>query len=130
MSANKILRPNTRLLLAVAAMVMAAAPICSRADDSAPAAVRVQYTASDLSTVEGAKRVYWHIEQAANSACHTSNSDTDVMMRGPSPCVRDAIAHTVNVIKNPVLARVYVEKNGSDLAQKFGVVQVARTASN
>jgi UrcA family protein len=130
MFANKIMKPNTRLLLAVAATVMAAAPICSRADDSAPAAVRIKYTASDLSTVEGAKRVYWHIEQAANSACGTSNSDTDVIMRGPSPCVRDAIAHTVNAIKSPVLARVYVEKNGAETAQKFGVVQDARTASN
>jgi UrcA family protein len=130
MFANKILKPNMRVLLAVAATVIAAAPICSRADDSAPAAARVKYTASDLSTVEGAKRIYWHIEQAANSACGTSNMDTDVIMRGPSPCVQDAIARAVNAISNPVLARVYVEKNGPDLAQKFGVAQDVRTVRN
>jgi UrcA family protein len=130
MFAIKTLKPKARLLLAVAATVIASAPICSHADDSAPAAVRVRYTALELSTIDGAKRVYWHIEQAANSACGTSSMDTDVMMRGPSPCVQDAIAHTVNAIKSPVLARVYLDKNGSDLAQKFGVVQDARTASN
>ena len=130
MFGKKALKSNARMLLALAVTVMASAPICTHADDSAPAAVRVKYSNFDLSTSEGAHRIYSRIEAAANAACGTSNSDIDVIMRGPSPCVRGAIARAVNATKSSNLAQVYVEKNGADVAQEFGVTQDVRTVRN
>ena len=123
MFGKKTLKPNARMLLALAMTVMASAPICSHADEPALAAVRVKYSASDLSTSEGVHRIYWHIEQAAYAACGESAKDIDVTMRGASPCVRGAIARAVNATKSTFLARVYIEKNGFYVAQQFGVMQ-------
>ena len=117
MFGKKALKSNARMLLALAVTVMASAPICTHADDSAPAS-------------EGAHRIYSRIEAAADAACGTSNSDIDVIMRGPSPCVRGAIARAVNATKSSNLAQVYVEKNGADVAQEFGVTQDVRTVRN
>src|SRR5580692_6614745 len=100
MFGKKTLKSNARMLLALAATVVAAAPICSHADESAEAAVHVKYSSSDLSTKEGARHIYSRIEAAANTACNTSSTDIDFIMRGPSPCVRRAIAHAVNATKS------------------------------
>jgi UrcA family protein len=121
MFGKKPLKSNAGMLLALAATVMASAPICSHADESAQAAVRVTYSNSDLSTREGAHRVYSRIEAAANAACGTSSSDIDFIMRGPSPCVRGAIARAVNATQSSTLAQVYIEKNGDYTAHEFGV---------
>jgi UrcA family protein len=121
MFGKKPLKSNAGMLLALAATVMASAPICSHADESAQAAVRVKYSNSDLSTREGAHRVYSRIEAAANAACGTSSSDIDFIMRGPSPCVRGAIARAVNATQSSTLAQVYIDKNGDYTAHEFGV---------
>ena len=121
MFGKKPLKSNAGMLLALAATVMASAPICSHADESAQAAVRVKYSNSDLSTREGAHRIYSRIEAAANAACGTSSSDIDFIMRGPSPCVRGAIARAVNATQSSNLAQVYIEKNGDYTAHEFGV---------
>jgi UrcA family protein len=121
MFGKKTLKSNAGMLLALAATVMASAPICSHADESAQAAVRVKYSNSDLSTREGAHRIYSRIEAAANAACGTSSSDIDFIMRGPSPCVRGAIARAVNATQSSNLAQVYIEKNGDYTAHEFGV---------
>ena len=121
MFGKRTLKPNARMLLALAVTVMAAAPICSHADESAQAAVHVNYSKSDLSTTEGAHHIYARIEAAANTACNTSSTDIDFIMRGPSPCVRRAIARAVNATKSTNLAQVYINKNGVHAAREFGV---------
>jgi UrcA family protein len=130
MFGKKTPKSKARMLLALAVTVMASAPICSHADESAQAAVRVKYSISDLSTREGAHHIYSRIEAAANAACGTSNSDIDFIMRGPSPCVRGAIARAVNATKSSNLAQVYIDKNGLYAAHEFGVKSDVRTTKN
>lgn len=127
---RKTLKPNARMLLALAVTVMTAAPICSHADESAQAAVTVKYSQSDLSTTEGAHHIYSRIEAAANTACNTSRTDIDFIMRGPSPCVRRAIARAVNVAKSSNLTQVYIDENGVLAAREFGVRGDVLTTKN
>jgi hypothetical protein len=61
------------------------------------------------------------IERAAYYACGTSSSDTEVVMGRPGPCVHEAFSRAIHDAKNPNLAQVYIEKNGLDEAQKFGI---------
>jgi UrcA family protein len=130
MFGKKTRKSNAGMLLALAVTVMASAPICTHADESAQAAVRVKYSNSDLSTKEGAHHIYSRIEAAANAACGTSHTDTDYLMRGNSPCVRGAIARAVNATKSSNLAQVYIDTNGVHAAHEFGVRSDALTTKN
>jgi UrcA family protein len=123
---RRALKSNTRLLLALTATVMASASICSHADESASAPIKVQY--SNPTTVEAARHLYARIESAANDACGTSSTDYQVIAGTPGPCVRLAIGHAIHDAKNPNLAQVYIEKNGFDEAQKFGITSDMRFA--
>ena len=124
---KRALTSNVRLLLALTATVMAFAPICSHADDSASAAIKVQY--SNPTTAEGARHLYARIETAANYACGTSSTDYEAIAGTPGPCVRLAIGRAIHDAKNANLAQVYIEKNGLDEAQKFGITSDVRTAT-
>ena len=106
---TRALKSNAHLLLALTATVMASAPICSHADESAHS-VAVKY--SNPITAEGARHLYAQIERAANYACGTSSMDMEAMMNAPGPCVHDAISRAIHNAKNPNLAQVYIEKNG------------------
>jgi UrcA family protein len=100
-------------------IAIAAAPVVSRADESVQ--IRVSYSDLKLSSPEGARHLYSRIERVANYACGTSNTDTDVIMRGPGPCVLAAIAHAVRGINTGMLTKLYVERNGVDRARQFGI---------
>lgn len=102
------------LLIAVAA----AAPDVSRAGEPE---MRIRYSDLNINSPEGARHLYSRIERVANYACGTSNTDTDVIMRGPGPCVRAAIGHAVHNINSAMLTKLYVERNGVDLARQFGI---------
>ncbi len=130
MFGKKTVKSNARMLLALVATVMATAPICSHADESAQATVHVKYSRSDLSTKEGAHHIYSRIEEAANTACNTSRTDIDFIMRGSSPCVRRAIARAVNATKSSNLAQVYIDTNGVYAAHEFGVRSEVLTTQN
>ncbi len=117
------LKSNARLLLALTATVMASAPICSHADEPA---VKVKY--SSPITAESARHLYAQIERAANYACGTSSMDSEAMMGKPGPCVHDAMSRAIHDARNPNLAQVYIEKNGKDEAQKFGISSDVMTA--
>ena len=123
---KRALKSNARLLLALTATVMASASICSHADESASASVRVQY--SSPASVEDARHIYARIESAANDACGTSSTDYQVISGTPGPCVRLAIGRAIHDAKNSNLAKVYIEKNGFDEAQKFGITSDVRSA--
>jgi UrcA family protein len=120
-----VLKSNARLLLVLTATVMASAPICSHADESGPS-YKVKY--SNPITVEGARHLYAQIERAANYACGQTSMDIEVMMNAPGPCVHEAISRAIHDAKNPNLAQVYIEKNGKDEAQKFGINRDVMTA--
>jgi len=122
---TRALKSNVRLLLALTATVMASAPICSHADESAPS-YKVSY--SNPTTAEGARHLYAQIETAAYYACGTSSSDYESMAGTPGPCVHEAISRAIRNAKNPSLTRVYIEKNGKDEAQKFGISSDVMTA--
>ena len=130
MFGKKTLNSSARMLLALAATVMVSAPICGHADESAQAAVHVKYSNSEVSTKEGAQHLYSRIEGAANTACGTSSTDIDFIMRGPSPCVRRAIARAVNATKSSNLAQVYIDENGAYAAREFGVRSDVLTTKN
>ncbi len=122
---TRSLKSNARLLLALTATVMASAPICSHADESAPSRT-VKY--SNPTTVEAARHLYVQIERAANYACGTSSMDIEVIMGTPGPCVHLAISRAIHDARNPNLAQVYIEKNGQNEAQKFGISTDVMTA--
>jgi UrcA family protein len=122
---RRTLKSNARLLLALTATVMVSAPICSHADESAPSRV-VKY--SNPITAEGASHLYAQIERAAYYVCGISSTDIEVMMGHPGPCVHLAISRAIHDVKNLNLAQVYIEKNGKDEAQKFGISSDVITA--
>jgi UrcA family protein len=121
----RALKSNARLLLALTAAVMASAPICSHADESAPSRT-LKY--SSPTTAEGARHLYAQIERAAYYACGTSSMDTEVIAGAPGPCVHLAISRAIHDVKNPNLAQVYIEKYGQNEAQKFGISTDVMTA--
>jgi UrcA family protein len=97
----------------------AAAPVVSRADE--PVKMRISYADLNPNSPEGVQRLYSRLEQVANYVCGTSNTDTDVIMRGPGPCVKAAIGHAVRDINNAMLTKLYVKRNGVELARQFGI---------
>jgi UrcA family protein len=125
MSIARALKSNSRLLLALTATVMASAPVCSHADESAPSRT-LKY--SNPTTAEGARHLYAQIERAAYSACGTSSMDTEEIAGAPGPCVHLAISRAIHDVKNPNLAQVYIEKYGQNEAQKFGISTDVMTA--
>ena len=125
------LRSKARMLLALSATVIASAPMLVHADSPyAPVSIQVKFSDLNTSTTEGAHRLYSRIEAAAYAACSESKSDTQELMFAPGPCVRDAVGRAVHGAKIPNLAQVFVEKNGVDAAQHFGIAADVRTAKN
>ena len=103
-------------------------PLCSRANEFEAVFAHGKYTDLNISAVAGARRLYSRIEEAADITCGTS--DTDVIMRGPGPCVRDAVARAVQGLKNSTVAQVYIEKNSLDAAQKYGISNPVLSTKN
>jgi UrcA family protein len=123
---TRALKSNARLLLALTATVMASAPICSHADESASPSSIVKY--SRPTTPEGGRHLYAQIERAANYACGTSSVDIEAIMNISNPCVHDAISRAVRSVNNLSLAQAYIDKNGKDEAHKFGITSDVMTA--
>jgi hypothetical protein len=90
----------------------------------------VKYSDLNPNTAEGAHRLYTRIETAAYAACGESKSDIQELMFASGPCVRDAIGRAMHATKIPNLAKVFIEKNGVDAAQQFGIMGDVRTAKN
>jgi UrcA family protein len=124
--------PNSKSLksLVLTAVIIACAPICSYASEPVANADRVDFKDLNVQDANGVRHLYLRIEQAANSACGTSSKDVDVMMRGPSPCVRDAVARAVRELNNPNLSQVFIEKNGVYAARQYGISGEVRAVKN
>ena len=128
---RKSLRSKARMLIVLSATVIASAPICVHADSPfVPVSVHVKFSDLNPNTPEGARRLYSRIEAAAYSACGESPSDMPEMMFAPGPCVRDTIGRAVHGARIANLAQVFIEKNGVDVAQQFGIKADVRTAKN
>jgi UrcA family protein len=128
---KKLLGSKARMLIVLGATVIASAPICVHADSPfAPVSVHVKFSDLNPNTAEGARRLYLRIEAAAYAACGESPSDTPELMSAPGPCVRDAVGRAVHGAKIPNLAQVFIERNGVDAAQQFGIMGEVRTAKN
>jgi UrcA family protein len=127
---TRFFKSNVAASLAIGVAVIAFLPICSQADEPARTE-KVSFQRANLQSDEGARKVYMLIVQAANSACETSSTDTDVIMRGgPGPCVQEAVARAVRQIDSKKLVQVYVAHNGIDRAREYGISDAVRTASN
>jgi UrcA family protein len=127
---TRFLKSNVAASLAIGIAVTAFLPICSQADEPARTE-KVNFQKVNLQSDEGARKVYVLIVQGANSACETSSTDTDVIMRGrPGPCVQEAVARAVRQIDSQKLVQVYVANNGIDRAREYGLADAVRTASN
>jgi UrcA family protein len=127
---TRFFKSNVAASLAIGVAVTAFFPIYSQADETARTE-KLSFSRTKLQSDEGARKVYTLIVQAANSACETSSTDTDVVMRrGPGPCVQEAVARAVRQLNSQKLAQVYVADNGIDRAREYGISDAARTASN
>jgi len=124
---TNIFQSSTGLAIGLATAILAFAPVCSQADESQ--GVTVQFKAAAANTPDGARALYRHLKQAADSACNTSDSDTDVIYRhGASVCVKQAIAGAVRRINSPMLSQVFIENVGSGIAKDYGVTADVLTA--
>jgi UrcA family protein len=127
---TRFFKSNVAASLAIGVAVTAFFPMCSQASEPARTE-QLSFPRTKLQSDDGARKVYILIVQAANSACGTSSTDTDVIMRrGPGPCVQEAVARAVRQIDSQKLAQVYVADNGMDRAREYGISNTARTASN
>ena len=128
---TKVLRcvmSTTLLALGTATVVLT--PICTRAGDFSAQSQRVSLANLNLNSVEGARKAYTRIQAAAWSVCGESRADIEVMMRGPSECVKDAIARAVNSVQRVELSKLYIKKNGVQMAALYGVTTPIVTAGN
>jgi UrcA family protein len=128
---TKLLRDvmgSALLALATAAAVLT--PIRSPAGDLSVHSERVSLANIDLNSAEGARKAYSRIKAAAWSVCGESSADIEVMVRGPSECVKDAIARAVIGVQSVELSKLYIKKNGIQMAALYGVTPPIVTAGN
>src|SRR5271163_3698511 len=116
---TRFFKSNVAASLAIGVAVAAFLPVCSQADEPEQS-VKLHYQRENLQSVEGARKVYMLIVQAANSACGASSTDTDVIMRGgPGQCVQETVARAVRQIDNQQLVQVYIAQNGMNRAREY-----------
>jgi UrcA family protein len=117
-------------LLALGTATAALTPIRTRADDFAAHSERVSLAKLDLNSVEGARKAYARIKAAAFSVCGEQSMDIEVMVRGPGECVQGAIARAVLDVRSVELSKLYIKRNGIEIATLHGVTSPIVTAEN
>ena len=131
-SREKVLRDAMSLALLALALATATIALTPRthADDFSAHSERVSLANLDLNSVEGARKAYTRIKAAAWSVCGESTQDIGVIVRGPSKCVKDAIARAVIGVQSVEVSELYIKKNGVQLAKLYGVMPPIVTAGN
>ena len=130
-TSTKILRSAIGpALLALGAAGVALTPIRTRAADFSGHSQRVSLANLDLNSVEGARKAYTRIKAAAWSVCGESSMDIEVMVRGPGQCVQGAIARAVLGVQSVELSKLYIKRNGMQIATLYGVTSPIVTAGN
>jgi UrcA family protein len=117
-------------LLALATATVVLSPKGAHADDFSTHSERVNLANLDLNSVEGARKAYARIKAAAWSVCGESSQDIGVIVRGPSKCVKDAIARAVIGVQSDELSELYIKRNGIQMAKLYGVMSPVVTAGN
>jgi UrcA family protein len=117
-------------LLALGTATVALTPIGTRANDFSAHSQRVSLAMLDLNSVEGARKAYARIKDAAWSVCGESRWDIEVMVRGPGECVQGAIARAVLDVRSAELSKLYIKRNGIEMATLYGVRSPIVTAEN
>jgi len=134
MSITKVFRTNASVmcpaLLALGTAIAALTPAHTRADDFSPHSERVSFAKLDLNSVKGARKAYARIKAAAFSVCGEQSMDIEVMVRGPGECVQGAIARAVLDAQSVELSKLYMKKNGIQMATLYGVASPVVTAGN
>ena len=118
---------------ALPALVTATAaltPIRTRADDFSARSERVSLAHLDLNSAEGARKAYGRIKAAAFSVCGEQSMNIEVMVRGPGECVRATIARAVLDVRSVELSKLYIKRNGIEMATLYGVTSPIVTAGN
>jgi len=128
---TKILRDVMGLaLLALATATVALTPIRTHADDFSVHSERVSLANLDLNSAEGARKAYVRIKAAAFSVCGEQSMDIEIMVRGPGECVQGAIARAVLDARSVELSKLYIKRNGVQIAALYGVTSPIVTAGN
>jgi len=117
-------------LLVLGAAIAALTPVHTRADDFSPHSERVSLAKLDLNSVEGARKAYARIKAAAFSVCGEQSMDIEIMVRGPGKCVQGAIARAVLDARSVELSKLYIKRNGIQIATLYGVTSPIVTAGN
>jgi len=117
-------------LLALATATAALTPIRTRADDFSAHSERVSLAHLDLNSAEGARKAYGRIKAAAFSVCGEQSMNIEVMVRGPGECVRATIARAVLDVRSVELSKLYIKRNGIEMATLYGVTSPIVTAGN
>ena len=117
-------------LLVLATAIVLVTPIRTRAGDFSPHSERVSLAKLDLNSAEGARKAYARIKAAAFSVCGEQSMDIEVMVRGPGECVQGAIARAVLGVQSVELSRLYIKRNGTQIAGLYGVTSPIVTAGN
>jgi UrcA family protein len=130
-SGTKVLRDVMGpALLALATATVVLTPIRTLADDFSTHSERVNLANLDLNSVEGARKAYARIKAAAFSVCGEQSMDIEVMVRGPGECVQGAIARAVLGVQSVELSKLYIKRNGAQIAALHGVTSPIVTAGN
>ena len=117
-------------LLALATATVVLTPIRTHADDFSAHSERVNLANLDLNSVDGARKAYARIKAAAFSVCGEQSMDIEVMVRGPGECVQGAIARAVLGVQSVELSKLYIKRNGAQIAALHGVTSPIVTAGN
>ena len=117
-------------LLALGAATAALTPIRILANDFSAQSERVSLANLDLNSVKGARTAYARIKAAAWSVCGESTMAIEVMVRGPGECVQATLARTVLDVHSVELSKLYIRRNGSQMAALYGVTTPIVTAGN
>lgn len=104
-------RHSSKWVWAFAACTLAAGNSSLSWGSDEPPSVKVSYADLNLSTQEGATRLYSRIKRAARTVCGMDHPQPEELMYGHwKPCYDNAIATAVTKVNSPMLTAVHGSK--------------------
>jgi UrcA family protein len=104
--------PRILAITIFAGLTWSAASVCSAAEGDT-LQVKVQYADLNVSSSQGAGRLYSRIRMAAEEVCRPLRSDDLWSKKIYASCLNAAIAKAVNKVDQPSLFSVYNAKTGT-----------------
>lgn len=118
------------MLLALGMAAVALTPIRTQAGDFSAHSERISLRNLDLNSAAGARKAYARLKEAAFSVCGESTEHYEVIARGPGQCVQETLAYSVLELRSTEVSKLYIKRNGTALAQLYGVTPQVVTAAN